>query len=130
TPEDDRARVAIEHALRFECGREAIDRRFVYSVAEDVDRVTVFVESLHDAHRAAIDRRAEKTSHGRVAHVFDGRSERREISLVVTSESRIEILEPDELLQTARAQTHRAVPQPVHQVYVADFKQAQRAGVS
>src|SRR3569832_1130696 len=50
--------------------------------------------------------------------------------LVVTRKTWIEILEPHELLATARTQSHRTLAQTIHQVYVADFKQTERAGVS
>jgi len=96
----------------------------MYSFAEDVDCISIFVESLHDPHRAAVDRRAEETSHCRVARVLHRGGERRKLRLVVTSETRIEIFESDALLQAAPAQTERAVPQPVHQIDVADLEEA------
>src|SRR6185295_2710410 len=69
--EDDRARSPVEHALRLDSGSETIDRRFVYLVTEDIDRVSIFVEPLHDTHRAAIDRRTEETRDRGVALIFD-----------------------------------------------------------
>src|SRR6185503_20019565 len=68
---DDRACSSVEHALRLDRGGETIDRRFVYRVTEDIDRVSVFIEPLHDAHRSAIDRRTEETRDRRIALILD-----------------------------------------------------------
>src|SRR5262249_20352945 len=97
-PENDGARFAIEHTLRFKGCGETIDRGLLNPGAEDVDRISLLIEPLHDALRAAIDRRTEETRDRRVALILNRCSERRKLGLAVTSETRIEILEPHELL--------------------------------
>ena len=69
--EDDRTCSPVEHALRLDRRSETIDRRLVYLVTEDIDRVSLFVETLNDAHRSAIDRRTEETRDRRVALILD-----------------------------------------------------------
>src|SRR5205085_488912 len=128
--EDDRARLAVEHALRFDGRGEAVNRRLVYARAEDVDWISLFVEPLHDAHRSAVDGRTEETRDRRVALILDRSRQGRELRFVVTRKARIEILETHQLLPAAGAQTHRALSQPVHQIHVADLKQTERARVT
>ena len=101
----------------------------VYSVAENVDRISVFIEALNDPHRS-IDRRAEETGDRRIALIFNGSRKRRKLCLVVPDEAWIQILETHKLLETAGSQAHGAVTQPVHEIHVADLEQTQRTGVS
>src|SRR6185503_17029396 len=129
TSEDDRARPPVQHTLSFKRRGETIDRRLVHLVAENVDRVSVFIDSLHDTHRSAVDRRTEEACDRRVALILNRRRQRRKLGFVVPGETRIEIFETHKLLTTAGAKPHRPMTQPVHEIHVADLKQTKRACV-
>src|ERR1044072_369300 len=122
-------RLLIEHSLRLDGGSETIDGRLVDPPAEVVKRVPILVETLHDAHRAAVDRGTEESGHRRIPLVFKRQGQRRKPPFAIPLETRIKIFKSDALLQRTNSETHRALAQLAHEIDVADFKQPQRTGI-
>ena len=63
--------------------------------------MSFFVESLHDSHRAAVNRGTEKARHRRIALILNRQSQRRKTLLTITLEARIQIFKSKSLLPAA-----------------------------
>src|SRR3712207_9189199 len=61
--------------------RQTVDRRLAGFYAELVNRIAFLVEALHNAHRALIKRRAEKSGHARIAQILRAKRQRRKTTV-------------------------------------------------
>src|SRR6185295_7441078 len=95
--ENDRSCLLTEHSLSFGSKREPIYRRLSDRITEYINRVSVLIQTLDNAHRSAIDCRAEESRDRRIPRIFNRQAKRRELTLAIASKTRIEILETQAL---------------------------------
>src|SRR5213080_3937917 len=115
--------------LRFNRGRKAIDCRFLYFPAKFIERIALVVESLNNAHCAAVNRRTEEPRYCRISLVLNGQRQWRKSCFAIAFETRIKIFKSQQLLLSADSETQRPMPQFIPGVNVAKFTQPQRTGV-
>src|SRR4030095_2197304 len=114
--EDNRSRLLIYDPLCFDGRSKTVNRRLINLHTEDVDGISVFIHSLNDSHRAAVNGGTEEPCDCCVSLIFNGGCEWSELRLVVTNEARIQILETNQLPPTTGTDSHRALAQSIHSI--------------